>query len=43
METIVMGLNQSLDTKENIEKRKNALTDYLISHLKVRMRPKSGF
>lgn len=37
METLVMGMNNSMETKDNIEKKKNALIEYLTSHLKVRM------
>lgn len=37
MEMLVMGLNQSMDTKENIEKKKNTLMEYLMLHMKVRI------
>ncbi|XP_014478460.1 PREDICTED: innexin inx1 [Dinoponera quadriceps] len=34
METITMGLDQSMDTKENIEKKKNCLMEYLTLYMK---------
>ncbi|EFN83092.1 innexin inx1 [Harpegnathos saltator] len=34
METIVMGMNLSMDTKENIEKKKNVLMEYLTLNMK---------
>ncbi|XP_032666520.1 innexin inx1 [Odontomachus brunneus] len=34
MQMIVMGLNQSMDTKENIEKKKNSLMEYMTLYLK---------
>lgn len=35
MHTLVMGLNYGIDEKENIEKKKNTLMEYLRLHIKV--------
>lgn len=37
MSALVMGMNHSMDTKDNITKKKSALMDYLIMHIRVRM------
>lgn len=35
MQALVMGLNYGIDEKENIEKKKNTLMEYLRLHIKV--------
>lgn len=37
MNALVMGMNHGMDTKDNITKKKSALMDYLIMHIKVRI------
>lgn len=37
MERLVMGMNHGMDTKENIDKKKNVLMDYLLIRIRVRM------
>ena len=33
--TLVMGMNRTLESKESLEKKKNVLMDYLITHVRV--------
>ncbi|XP_058805068.1 innexin inx1 [Phymastichus coffea] len=35
IKTLVMGLNNSLDTEESVTKKKNVIMDYLISHIRT--------
>lgn len=37
MSALVMGMNHGMDTKDSITKKKSALMDYLIMHIRVRM------
>ena len=34
--TLVMGMNNGLDYKDQIEKKRGVLMDYLVSHIRVR-------
>lgn len=34
--TLVMGMNHSLEPSESIAKKKNALMEYLVTHIRVR-------
>lgn len=36
MQTLVMGMNCGMDTKDNITKKKSVLMNYLIMHIRVR-------
>lgn len=36
MQALVMGMNCGMDSKENITKKKSALMDYLMMHIRVR-------
>jgi len=38
MQALVMGMNYGMDSKENIVKKKNVLMDYLMMHIRVRIR-----
>lgn len=37
MQALVMGMDHGMDQEENIAKKKSALMDYLMAHLRVRV------